>query len=416
MISTSDCRLSARLKMDTVVADDRPLIQNTDDEDPIGGARVVIKQPKYRKITIEPVALLYFLGIVPQSLVIEQFVYGQFSSKYNFSSSDNQTQCMVNRSDPHYVTQQHIQALTSDWTLYNSLLSTLPAIVTTLFLGPHSDTTSRKLPLLIPLTGMLLANSYYAVVVSLNLDVPYILIGGFLGGLSGGFTTMLMGCFAYTADVSTHKKRTQHIVIMEIIIGTSYSATTVATGYMIKAIGLLWPIIVAIIFLVMGLLYVCLLLPETVARRQAMTSARLCSFSNVFRPFRILTKKTEFKYHRVIVALSLATLSLYIIALIGDTNVNLLYLQNAPLCFGVVVVTIYTAIKFCFPSYCGLIATFLLKNRLKDTGLMILGCLTGTTGALLFAFSTNIYMVFSGRFRFVYYHKYLYIRTTCAGI
>ena len=353
---------------------------------------------KHRLVTIEPVAAMYFITVMPSVFLGEQFYYRRLSGIYNFTTadaegSDTGTQCFINKSSPYYLTQQRIQSETSQWTLYGTLLATLPSFVITLWIGSYSDVKSRKISLILPLVGSILTAAYSVIVIYFELGLVVSIFGNVFTGLSGGYMTLLMGVFAYTADVSTHNSRTIHMIIVLLFINIASAIATIGTGYLVTAIGLLYPTLIVLGINILNLLYVCVSLPETVIPDK---NAKFFSLKHVLHPLHLVFNSGDVICKRSIILLSLVIFFLTGLPILSDPNITILFLQNSPLCFTVVMATIFSAVKNLLPSVCGLVVTMLFQRRLGDVGLVALACVSQISASVLMAFSTNAYMVFSG--------------------
>ena len=77
----------------------------------------------------------------------------------------------------------------------------------------------------------------------LDLPIWYLLIGSFLDGCTGYYVTMLMGCFAYIADITEPEERQFRIVVVELLMFISGIFGPIGVGYWIKEMGYLWPLV-----------------------------------------------------------------------------------------------------------------------------------------------------------------------------
>ena len=100
-----------------------------------------------------------------------------------------------------------------------------------IFIGTYSDVGGRKIAILLPSIGGMLKAIVFLIVIYLNLDVEFLLIGYMLDGLSGSQMCLYMAGFAYIADVTTEKDRSFRITVLEATIGIAAATCQVGVGY-----------------------------------------------------------------------------------------------------------------------------------------------------------------------------------------
>lgn len=86
------------------------------------------------------------------------------------------------------------------------LLSSLPAIIVAIFLGPWSDKYSRKYPLIISACGQVLEATVSAVLTFFPRVSPvWYVVASILAGFSGGFIVSFSSAFSYLSDVTDER-------------------------------------------------------------------------------------------------------------------------------------------------------------------------------------------------------------------
>ncbi|CAH1776899.1 unnamed protein product [Owenia fusiformis] len=226
-----------------------------------------IKIPK-RTIIIEPVLILFALSM-PTSIINKQFMYSKIGAGYNYTYLGNGSACdSVNQTGPGYLMEQKVQAETSQWEMYISLAYTIPALLSSLFIGALSDKVGRKPTLLLAIFGGLFNHINYTIVIYFNLDIPWLFVGSFVNGLSGGFILIIANTFSYISDVIEKKNRSFRITALASCMGIAAAASTTASGYMIDALGFTWPYVIVLCIDVVNLLYIHFGVPETVIKKK----------------------------------------------------------------------------------------------------------------------------------------------------
>ena len=87
-----------------------------------------------------------------------------------------------------------------------SLFSAIPSIIITLFIGGWSDKVGRRPALIAPTLGSALEALVVLFVMYFQLPIYCLFIGGFLHGICGYYTTMILACMAYVADTTEESK------------------------------------------------------------------------------------------------------------------------------------------------------------------------------------------------------------------
>jgi PCFT/HCP family folate transporter-like MFS transporter 1/3 len=105
--------------------------------------------------------------------------------------------------------------------MYLILLSTVgmtvPTLVSVGYIGSWSDKYGRKVPLMFPCVGNVLAGLAYMAVAYWPSDVPVetIIVSSVLSGLFGGFVATVMAVMSYMASITDPETRTMRVSILE---------------------------------------------------------------------------------------------------------------------------------------------------------------------------------------------------------
>ncbi|CAH1792034.1 unnamed protein product [Owenia fusiformis] len=370
----------------------KPLVLPEDDND----ASTSLTKPR-RLIIIEPVVLLYFMAYVPMIPLTEQYLYYKVGQLHNYTMGEynagNASECggLVNKSDPAYILLQTVQAESSMFLLYFTLVQTVPALFTTIFFGALSDNLGRKIAMLVPICGNVLRSITFLVIIHFELHPYWTFLAAVFEGLSGSIGAALMACFSYLIDITTHKQRSFRITVLDSMIGISGAMASLGVGYWIKAQGFFYPYILCTSLQTLNLLYVSCFVPETVTRNPDIPIVSCSHFTNVAKVYRTGGEK----YRQVRLILLLIVLFICGMPLISSSVVTL-YLLNTPLCLGPVMLGIYSSIWLIVRYVGSVIAVKLFSRWLQDTGLVILGCFSFIGYLLITAFATNNIVLFIG--------------------
>lgn len=160
--------------------------------------------------------------------------------------------------------------------LQSELCFLIPNLISTLLLVSYSDYSGRKVAIIPPLLGDTLYSLTYALVSRFSLSLNYLLVTAFISGLTGGPTTLIGGCFAYVADLcreGPERQKTVRMARMDMILGVLTGLASLCTGFYIEAVGFTWPFFTATIVHLVNLLYVLVVLKESLVLPNPSPSA-----------------------------------------------------------------------------------------------------------------------------------------------
>ena len=79
-----------------------------------------------------------------------------------------------------------------------------------------SDTYDRKLPLIFPNIGMILASVVYILLsVYESFPISLIILASFLSGIFGGFVSCIMAVMSYISSISSQESRSMRVALLE---------------------------------------------------------------------------------------------------------------------------------------------------------------------------------------------------------
>lgn len=86
------------------------------------------------------------------------------------------------------------------------MFSAIPSIIITLFMGGWTDKVGRRPALILPTLGSALEAVVVLFVMYFKLPIYCLFIGGFLHGICGYYTTIILACMSYIADTTEESK------------------------------------------------------------------------------------------------------------------------------------------------------------------------------------------------------------------
>ena len=193
---------------------------------------------------LEPIMFMYALFLGALFPTLDQFVRARISSEYNSSSLHiNNSNEMLSGCDnkTSLYRNSEIQAEASLWTLYTTIASLLPAVVSLWMLGSYSDKGGRKVAIIIPQIGALIRCINLLAVIYFDLPLYVMVIGAFFEGLSGAFYMILSAGCSYIADITSLEMRSLRITVIDGCFTFGTVVSQIAGGYLIASLGFFYP-------------------------------------------------------------------------------------------------------------------------------------------------------------------------------
>ena len=148
----------------------------------------------------------------------------------------------------------------------NSICLYLPTILTTGPYGAIANKYGRKPVLLSGLIGVTILVSAYLYVAAFRTDYYFAITAtaSLLCGLSGGYSSFIMGIFSYTADTTAHDTslRKRSYPVTEACIFIPKLFCPVLTGIWAASYGFILPLLTSVVLAISGTIWV-LFIPES---------------------------------------------------------------------------------------------------------------------------------------------------------
>ena len=142
----------------------------------------------------------------------------------------NISEDICNNLTNHKQYEKEVQVVTAELSMYLNILTAIPAIITSLFLGPWSDLNGRKPLMISAMLGTILNQVIYIINTYIeDLSAEYILLAS-IGSVFGGFTSFLVGMYGYISDTSEHRARTSRIALLDFVIFMGFPVGTFISG------------------------------------------------------------------------------------------------------------------------------------------------------------------------------------------
>lgn len=346
--------------------------------------REVIQYARQQKapiftLPIEIAVILYFLSMSAGMTTLSQYVYERTAKEYNItinpslSCSENQTNI-----------EKQVQSATSMKMFWLNLAMMGPSIIATLFLNSYSDSVGRKLPLFLPVFGLTLHYISIFLVIYYSADMKWLYVPFLFEGFMGGAVTFIAAAFSHLSDRTTTEQRSFRIIVMEFCMGFTSALMNLLSGYIIEGLTYSFTFLLLFAIAVLCLIYLMIFVSETVKKENQIKHEL---WKNIRRCFRIFFMDHPRRRKKLLVCLLLILLCAPVVT---RADVITLYFRTKPLCFSRVKIGLFN-FGWLISSYIGGITlTALCRDRIGDTGLILIGCLSISLSTLLNAFTTRI--------------------------
>ena len=305
----------------------------------------------WRHWTITVIVALYFFGNLASFFALieftKEYVKEEEYHKANLSLSNTSSPC--DSGVPKIVTdtEERVSSRASEWSMYYSLSSGIPAIISSLVFGAYTDTFGRKFLLTICLSGLFLRLLISGIVIYFDAHLVYLLIANFVEGCSGIHATCIIVSLAYAADItSPGGDRMTSMILVEFVIGISLTVGSFCSGYMVEALGYHTSIFINSGFIALAILLTLLILPETLRPEYRQKDRSIASVLKTVVHFFVEkdgvgeSANGRWKYQIVIVCLFLTNISF-----IGQPSVLTLYVLAEPFCWSPTLVGVYSSVR-----------------------------------------------------------------------
>lgn len=157
-----------------------------------------------------------------------------------------------------------VEKMANNYHLGHSLIQIIPSAILSLFIGAWSDRYSRKIPIIVALSGIILDGfgttlcAYF-----MKSRVEYYYISAIFTGISGGFIGVLTVLYSYASDVSNSGNRTMKYALLEMAFGLAMPLGSLSGGWIYKFFGYVPVFLTSTCVQILGLAWVVFVLEET---------------------------------------------------------------------------------------------------------------------------------------------------------
>ena len=149
--------------------------------------------------------------------------------------------------------------------LYANTATYLPGLLTTGFYSSVANIYGRKVVMIISLFGVVIYSSLFAYVVFVEPKayMAIIIMASFFMGVTGTYTTFMMGAFSFVADTTHPSRRTRAYSIAESCLYIGKIVGPLASGFWAQSFGFRVPFLTAAVAATLCIVYVSFFVKES---------------------------------------------------------------------------------------------------------------------------------------------------------
>lgn len=372
-------------------------------------------QKRRQCCTVEPALFLFMFASFLSYPLYQELLHHTFCKQdpdcplpYNDSSSCNSE-----------IYPPTVRDKTSHWILYTNLSMGLSSLLLSLLYGSLSDALKeRRVFLALPSVGGAINSLIVIIVQCVGPDYTWVyLIGAGLCGLTGGFSVFNLSAYSYVSDISAHDDRTWKIGWLEATMYISSFLSQLLGGVWIQLQGYTLPYFGILACHITVVFYVILFLPPAQSEKQLGEAVQktiaetrpllnnaddLASDSSLHkRKFWLILNVFSRIYHFFQLLRSswrhvCLTLIFFILEInfLGITDTVILYALSR-LCWDSKAIGYFLAEKSGFNAIAALlILPVLVKMRVGDPMIAVIGLLFGSAALVVMGFATHSWIMF----------------------
>ena len=313
---------------DENVREEADLIHRDEDE-------VVIDRANAKRcVTVEPASILMYISIGCVTSITQQYVYQRLGQEKNITVENENSSKYCREGDIHNMSNydliNEVQKEASYILASFKAVSLVPMMFSAVMLGSYSDRIGRKVILVLPIIGLCVRIGILALVIFLHMNMYYLHIGMILEGFLGGSVLFLCGVFSYISDITTTKRRTLRVIILECCSTVGWVISQLGIGYLIKYHHILISVLIILGCAMINLVYVVFFVQESIER----SNGDQVKFWTVQNPKRVamLYIRDTAAHRRWKLQISLVLITIVVFYALGKSDVIALYVLGLPFC------------------------------------------------------------------------------------
>ncbi|XP_033099435.1 solute carrier family 46 member 3-like isoform X2 [Anneissia japonica] len=334
-------------------------------------------------VNVESVVLITSLALTLTSTLAVLFIEHIVQLELNAT-------CLSNSSESTCYTVEDVQVIVSNWTTIFLVCQTFPALLITLYVSTLSDRIGRKITMILPTIGFIVAMINYSIVYVYVLPIEYLLVGNIAIGFSGSITLVRSGASSYISDTASKNNLTFRLSVLQGVAMLGIALGQLGFSLWIEYSSFLPSFLFMTVMLVLSVPYIMYFIEETVTENQTATSVGKVLTDMI----QVVKNNTNDRRCRIISWLILRFMTSILINPFGVAM--MLYFIGPPLLWSTTEIGYFT---FSFIMSLTLGMLFITKPlqkycNMSDYSLFYLGSLSAMSSSLIIAAGTTDAVVY----------------------
>ena len=359
-------------------------------------------------ITVEPAIFLIMLARHLYIQLYEQYYYVQYGSQLLQNTSfpfPNGSFCLNSSQVDNYAGNgsfKTVETLSDNLVVYGQIANRIPSIIVTILLGPLSDRYGRKPVLLLATVGLTLEGFIAMLIVHFQWNPYYFIIANFIGGISGDYSGILSGGYAYIADVSSEKWRGLRIGIIEGVFAIGAAAGPLLIGYWLQQnnCDFIIPMWLYIACNVTAGVYIMFCIPESLTKteRKDLTSRNPRGFKTMLHGLGIFAGHAP-QYSHILWKFWTINFvaSLLVFNAAGSELITVYFLKSPPFDVDARMVGVYQSAVSASRAFSNTVLMAIFSAvKIPEAAIALIAVAVHSGCNMLIGFSKKIYQVYTG--------------------
>ena len=291
--------------------------------------------PKYILLCI--VTFCHVTSIAFSVDTVNDYAYDEIWDSDYPHLTRNTSVCATNVSSEIKDAQLDAQKKASQWSVYASLSTGIPALLSTCTLSSLSDIYGRNVFIFVALTGTFLKIGLITIAIYFKLSLNWIALFYLLEGVTGGWIVTSSVSLTYIADLtSAGKQRTFYMTTYDLVVQFGFTIGALVSGIFKQFTGFMDPLLTATGIAALGMI---LVLPLPDSRNEIGEKGKRYLVKMVKNMMHFFISKEE--QQRSLYILYLITLILVMIPFLGKASIEQFYVVGSPFCLNSVEISVY---------------------------------------------------------------------------